>query len=124
MKRIIIIAAMLMTSLQLSAQESGFDKFLKQIWFPTEFGYSQPVAPGMKGGMMTRIALEWRQEDQSGIFASINYDTGYDGYSDKLPAGTNLPAGYAQHLSQTPFASSLAEDGIFEMSIGFTAAIF
>ena len=35
-----------------------------------------------------------------------------------------LTAGYVQHFAKTPFASSLSQDGIFEMSIGFTAAIF
>ena len=99
-----------------------------------------PVGKGMDSGLMTRIAIEWRQQNQSGLFASLNLDTGYDGYTDRLPAATNLTsffefyidpsfcvfltAGYAQHLSRTPFASSFAEDGIFEMSVGFTAAIF
>ena len=84
---------MLMAGLNLSAQESGFDKFLKQIWFPTEFGYSMPVGKGMDSGLMTRIAIEWRQQNQSGLFASLNLDTGYDGYTDRLPAATNLTTG-------------------------------
>ena len=215
MKRVLIIAALALVSIQLSAQ--GFEQFLKQIWFQTEFGYSAPVAPGMKGGMMARIALEWRQENQEGLFAGVNLDTGYDGYQDKLPAATNLTdgdvdfndlsvgagwrmklsdsfclalslyggvtfcnyqsivastymptdeekaaglsvphyaydrisaavpsvkltsfyefyvdpsccifltAGYVQHLSKTPFAASFGEDGIFEMSVGFTTTLF
>ncbi len=41
-KFITIVSAVLLSAFTVGAQESGFSKFLSQIWFPTEFGYSFP----------------------------------------------------------------------------------
>ncbi|MBR6457008.1 MAG: hypothetical protein IKS71_00280 [Bacteroidales bacterium] len=119
MKRVITIAALLVASLQVSAQESGFDKFLKQIWFPTEFGYSLPVGQGMNSGLVTRIAVEWRQEDQSGLCASVNFDTRYNSYIDRTPAGTNLTGGDVD-FNDLYIGAGYRK----QLSLGFTAAIF
>lgn len=84
-------AAMLLASFGLSAQEaSGFDKFLKQIWFPTEFGLSAPSQEGMSGGLVTRISIEWRQEPQIGLCASAQLDTRFESYDGIVPVGSNL----------------------------------
>ena len=84
---------MLMLSLQVSAQESGFDKFLNQIWFPTEFGYSFPLKRGINPGLVTKLGIEWRSHDQSGLFVNAYLDTRYLTYNDIVPAGSNLTDG-------------------------------
>lgn len=84
-------AAILLASSGLSAQEpSGFDKFLKQIWFPTEFGLSAPSQDGMSGGLVTRISIEWRQEPQTGFCASAQLDSRFESYDGIVPVGSNL----------------------------------
>ena len=93
MKRVIIIAALLVASLQVSAQESGFEKFLNQLWFPTEFGYAFPLKKGINPGLVTKIALEWRSQNQSGLFVNAYLDTRYLTYNDIVPTGSNLTDG-------------------------------
>ena len=68
----------------------------------------------MKRGMMTRI---------SATVPSAKLTSFFEFYLDPSFC-VFLTAGYVQHFAKTPFASSLSQDGIFEMSIGFTAAIF
>ena len=82
-----------MKSITPNVQVTGFDKFLKQIWFPTEFGIAAPVGQGMNGGLLTRVSLEWRQQPQNGLCASAHIDTRFNSYTDKLPVGTNLTDG-------------------------------
>lgn len=97
-RRLIIIATLLAAGcFSLRAQEpSGFDKFLKQIWFPTEFGIATPVGQGMNGGLLTRVSLEWRQQPQNGLCVSAHLDSRFNSYTDKLPVGTNLTDGDVQ----------------------------
>ena len=98
MKRVLLITAALFAGIiSLGAQEpSGFDKFLKQIWFPTEFGIAAPVGQGMNGGLLTRVSLEWRQQPQNGLCVSAHLDSRFNSYTDKLPVGTNLTDGDVQ----------------------------
>lgn len=98
MKRVLLIAAALFAGIiSLGAQEpSGFDKFLKQIWFPTEFGVATPIGKNLNGGLLTRVSLEWRQQPQKGLCASAHLDTRFNSYADRLPVGTNLTDGDMQ----------------------------
>lgn len=89
-KFIVIVSAVMLSAFSLRAQDSGFEKFLKQIWFPTEFGVATPVGNNMNGGLLTRVSLEWRQQPHNGLCVSAHIDSRFNSYSDKLPAGTNL----------------------------------
>ena len=92
-KFIIIVSAVMLSAFGLKAQESGFEKFLGQIWFPTEFGYAFPVQEGMNPGLVTKLALEWRNQDQSGLFVNAYLDTRYLTYNNITPIDSNLTDG-------------------------------
>ncbi len=81
-----------LVTLPAMAQEpaGGFEGFLKQLWFPTEFGYSSPAQEGAEGGLVTRVSLEWRAKAHSGLCASAQIDTRFTSYKDRLPDGSNL----------------------------------
>ena len=92
-KFITIVSAVLLSASIVGAQESGFSKFLSHIWFPTEFGYSFPIKKGINPGLVTKLALEWRQHDQDGLFVNAYLDTRYLTYNDIVPVGSNLTDG-------------------------------
>lgn len=90
--KLFAVAAAILLALPVCAQEqtSGFEAFLKQLWFPTEFGYSFPSQEGADGGLVTRVSLEWRARPHDGLCASAQLDTRFTTYSNRLPDGSNL----------------------------------